>query len=770
MHTAQSLRTLLMLALIVPAIRDLRADGTQFWTAGSSKEFSQGESEGVSILAEEALSLAPELKLLLDSGQPFIWSLAAGPDGRVYAATGHEGQVLSIGAGGDTATVYDALEPEVMALAVDQGGDLYVGTSPEGRVYRVPGGKGQAETFFDPEEKYIWSMLFDSAGELVVAVGGQGGVYRVDRQGHGRRVLQSTEPHIICLALDRTGNILAGSSGDGLLFQVDRQDRVSILHDSNLKDLRSIAVDSENNIFAAGFELQSPTAQPRVMVPTPQGAAERPSDESEGQPGQEGEQPGQPIILRVPQAGPGLQSSSELYFLDQDRFVTRLWGGNGEAVMALGLDDRDQALFVSTKEKSNLYSIDRRGEQAFLASFPESEVTDFLAVEGRTLFSTSNLGKVYEVKRDYRPRGTFTSQVLNAGIPAEWGTLHWEGEVPSGTDLYFRTRSGNTARPDTTWSPWSDPFRGKAGEVIASPPRVNFQWQAVLSTDQPRVTPRLSNVAISYLRRNRAPMISPLRFMPQGMFVKPAPNPGDMEGENAYPYEVAKLMGQKKGSTDNPFQGKKEYQLGIRMAGWNANDANSDQLRFHVHYRGVEEKLWRPLALELEQNAVIFDTRGMADGKYLLRVTAHDSLDNPGGRALSAERVSPVFTVDNGAPELGGLSLSAGQGTILAAFRATDHASRIERAEVAVDAGPWQPVLPSDGILDSATEEFKVPLEGLSPGEHTVAVRVYDEFFNSAAASRSLTLPLIGIFPVGGWKSRCRGPPRPSPSQTFSIV
>ncbi|MEA1997404.1 MAG: hypothetical protein U9N45_07180, partial [Gemmatimonadota bacterium] len=517
------------------------ADGPQFWTIKSKNDFLSGRFDGVSILGNETLVLAPEVRLLDDTGEPFIWCMASAADGTVYAGTGHDGRVLSVTTEGDTATVYDALEPEVMSLAVDRKSDLFIGTSPEGRVYRLVKVGGEAEVFFDPEETYIWALAFGPKGYLYAATGPKGRVYRVSPSGEAVLLIDSEEQHIISLAFDREGNLLAGSSGSGLLYQVDPSGRVSILYDSSMKDIRSIVVDSRNNLYVAAFELQSPAAHAKMLVPQPEAAAEKPSDGETPKEGEPGKKP-EKIVIKIPSPTRGIMANSEIYLLDKDRFVTRIWRGAGEAVMALGMTENDRALFVSSKKKNYIFSIDRLGDINLLSSFSETEVTGFCRTRGRILLCTSNQGKIFELRPQFRTSGLFTSPVLNAGLPSQWGTVAWEGKDPSGTKVSFRTRSGNTARPDTTWSPWSSPFSGKPGEVVSSPPRQYLQWEASFSSSRAGVTPELSQVSVSYLRRNRPPLVSRVRFMPQGVHIKsPANSAARHSGGRDYPYEAKKL-------------------------------------------------------------------------------------------------------------------------------------------------------------------------------------------------------------------------------------
>ena len=70
---------------------------------------------------------------------------------------------------------YDSTEMEVHALAPAPGGGLYVGTSPDGRIYKVDA-KGQGTVFFDPDDKYIWSLIVDRDGNVFAGTGDKGTV------------------------------------------------------------------------------------------------------------------------------------------------------------------------------------------------------------------------------------------------------------------------------------------------------------------------------------------------------------------------------------------------------------------------------------------------------------------------------------------------------------------------------------------------------------------------------------------------------------------
>jgi hypothetical protein len=74
----------------------LLPSGTSTWEMSSYNDFVRGQFKDMSLSREGRLSLAPKVDTVFTSDQPVIWSAAEGPDGSVYAATGHRGRVYQI--------------------------------------------------------------------------------------------------------------------------------------------------------------------------------------------------------------------------------------------------------------------------------------------------------------------------------------------------------------------------------------------------------------------------------------------------------------------------------------------------------------------------------------------------------------------------------------------------------------------------------------------------------------------------------------------------
>jgi flavin-binding protein dodecin len=194
---------------------------------------------------------------------------------------------------------------------------------------------------------------------------------------------------------------------------------------------------------------------------------------------------------------------------------------------------------------------------------------------------------------------------------------------------------------------------------------------------------------------------------------------------------------------EQPPQGV--LQKGYQTVVWAAHDDNEDELQYAVYYRGENETQWKLLKDKLDQRFYSFDTTALPDGAYYLKIEASDSPSNPPAAALTAERESERFEVDNTPPVVEdfrvGLASGKMRGGHPVSFTARDATSAIDRAQYSLDGGDWILVAPSNNISDAPVEHYDFGVPSVSPGEHTLSVRVYDRFENIGTAKTTFTVP-----------------------------
>ena len=243
---------LLAALLVCAAAVTLLASKPVFWQTATINDFLRGDVENLSVDSHGRLVLGPATELFSETTSPFLWSIAAAPDGSLFVGTGNEGKVLKIDSAGKSSTFFDTTELEVHALALAPDGTLYAATSPDGRIYKIDRA-GKGTPFFDPEDKYIWSLSLDSSGNLYAGTGEKGVIYKITPDGKGAPFYQTKATHVITLAFQPDGQLLAGTESPGRLFRIDRAGKAFLLLDSSFQEIHAIRMDAQGNIFLAAL-------------------------------------------------------------------------------------------------------------------------------------------------------------------------------------------------------------------------------------------------------------------------------------------------------------------------------------------------------------------------------------------------------------------------------------------------------------------------------------------------------------------------------------
>ena len=126
------------------------------------------------------------------------------------------------------------------------GGGIYVGTSPQGKIYKVDA-TGKASVFFDPADRYIWSLAVDRSGNVFAATGDKGVIYKITPDGKGTVFYETKATHAMTLAFDTQGRLLAGTESPGRVFRIDPAGKPFVILDSSYNEIRTIRVDKDGN-------------------------------------------------------------------------------------------------------------------------------------------------------------------------------------------------------------------------------------------------------------------------------------------------------------------------------------------------------------------------------------------------------------------------------------------------------------------------------------------------------------------------------------------
>ena len=86
--------------------------------------------------------------------------------------------------------------------------------------------------------------------------------------------------------------------------------------------------------------------------------------------------------------------------------------------------------------------------------------------------------------------------------------------------------------------------------------------------------------------------------------------------------------------------------------GYTSSDDNNDKLVYEIEYRKAGRSGWVLLKEDFLGVKLDWNTNTVEDGRYEVRVTASDRLNNTTATALTVSRISEQFVVDNSAPEI----------------------------------------------------------------------------------------------------------------------
>ncbi len=718
-------RYAILLAAALPAAAP--AAGTRSWELSSYGDFLGGTFKNVALDREGNLGVAPSLDTVHESDQAVVWSLARAEDGTVYYGTGHQGAVFLVSPSGDGKLLWNAPEIEVFAVAVGPGGQLYAGTSPHGKVYKISE-DGEGTEFFDPGEKYIWSLLFDRDGRLIVGTGDGGKIYRVTRDGKGEAWFESGQRHVISLCLDQGGRVLAGTDPEGILYRV-QEGGAFALYDSDLPEVRSVAVASDGAVYFAAMG----GGMDRLLraIPSQQAGVQVQASAAATQAGVQVSRP--QVASTVTYAQPQVVYAGEraaLMRLVEGQAVEKIWSSNEENILGLTVENSaPPGVLFATDREGRVYRAGSDRRLSLLSQTGKAQMTSMLRATDGVLVGSAHGGALFRLSAEPADEGVFETAPRDTNGVSQWGRLTWKGRVPEGAAIEISTRSGNTYRPDLSWSDWSEVPSESGGSPVSSPPARFLQWRATL-----RGEARLDAVRVHYLPQNSAPVVKSLNIVPEAP--KPSGSSGAGSANTASSYSIT-VSASGSSSPPQPTGGEEPKTAPARKLAivWGAEDPDGDELRAELSFRGEGESEWKKIRDDLSGPRFSIESDALADGRYQFRVRVDDGKANPDDRALSAERISKPVLVDQTPPRVRALpSGAAGE----LRFEAEDEVSEIRLAEYAVDAGKWRPVLSDDGILDALREEFTLRPGDLDPGEHLVVLRVRDRAGNTALAKSLL--------------------------------
>ena len=615
-------------------------------------------------------------------GVQYVWSIVQTSDGKLYAATGPNGQLFEIDpASGSSKVLLDTDENNLLCLLSDGGDLLFAGSDPNGLVYRINRKTGEVFVVYDAAESEVTALARDARGNLYAATA------------------QASEP--------------AAGEAVHMTEQVGRPEAQPT----------GVPIPSDRPAPPKPPEdVPDPSPGEPLPIPRDSGGVKPKSmmiigtqpDDAEGNQEKQ-DKPDLETAAKIQQEPVGAFGGAEpvaegnaIYRIDRDGFVTEVFRAG---VLIYSMIERNGSLLVGTGTEGEVYQINPAAEEtSVLAKVDPKDVLCMLpAKDGRLLLGLANSGDIAELTSGFAPSGTFISPVLDAGQISRFGKIRLRGTLPGGSKLTVATRSSNVAgATDAGWSPWSEEVSAAQFVQVPSPSARFLQYRLRFSSDDGKESPTVEEIDVAYQMPNLAPKINSVTVTPG---------------------EVSPLTGEANPDTQ-------KYSIT-----WEATDANDDALAYNLYFRAGSRSPWILMKDKLTATTHEWETRTVADGTYQVKVQASDSSANPPGQGRTSSRVSDPVIVDSTAPVIGDLKTSTSGRDVTVEMKVVDRTGVIASASYAVDsASDWQTVLPSDSIADSPEESFRFTIPGLTPGQHQIMLRALDKRGNPAFESVAVTI------------------------------
>jgi outer membrane protein assembly factor BamB len=680
------------------------ATTTRLFRQTTAKDFEEGEATATMVAPPgEVLPGMKSTRVAIDAA--FAWCGALSRDrSTAYFGTGDRGRIFAVAAAGTAGAklLAEIDAPWVTALAVRPDGSLLAGSTPGGRVFAIDAKTGKSSVFAKLGTEHVWAIEHDAARATTYAATGDGGkIFAIDAKGHGRLLWDSGDKHVMSLAKDdkddKDGNaLLAGTADKAMLYRVHADGRAEALHDFDADEVRAI-VRGKGATYLAVNDFDNPAD---AKDPPPAGA-----QPAKGTRIVTGPAPASGAIARAD----AVKAKAAIYRLDDDGRIEQLFALADGYFTALLLDEKGN-LLASDGSQGKIYRIAPDRTVALAADISERQALAMVQTREGFLVGSGDIGAIYRVRSAQGAEATYLSKVFDAETPARWGHVWWTGS----RDLVLETRSGNTGKPDASWSSFlhlADVTHagGETTGGIRSPGGRYLQYRATL----PGRDSVLKGISIYYAPHNQRARITEVYLGDAPTLSVPA------AGGTATVAVPSAASARAHAST-----------LKLR---WKVENPDNDELIYKLWFRQEGDSVWRALGGPdpLGKPEYDWSTDSVPDGRYAIRVWASDEKVTPVDRALDHWFESPPFLVDNTKPEILGLAAHSTSVT----GRAHDVGSVISAIEFAVDGGEWRPAQPDDGLLDERDEAFTLQLpKSLAPGPHLINVRAWDSADNVGSA------------------------------------
>lgn len=504
----------------------------------SGTDFLPGETDQTVVSSTGTIRLAPPIKEV-DTGNWLdnVWSIHAmmvDEDGAIYLGTGPDAKVLRYGAG-LIQQVYpvedkspeadsDIANRHVFAMGKDLAGRLLVGVSGEkGRLIRLT--KESPEVVFEDERVcYIFAIAQDDDNNVYLGTGPEGLIFKLDPFCQNAEVLYDAQDNNILSLTVSNGMVYAGGDQRGLIYKIDpATKRATVLYDTDQDEITSLVVDGEGNLYAAATSAAAAMLQLKAKSTAMKNAPGRPDSDDDIEDIAEstalntanGDDDKQKSESKPAQPAPkpaSAKAAGHIYRITPDGFVTDVFS---EVAVFYDLLNFDGKLWLGTGNQGQLFTVDPGTEEkaVYYEDETSSQITSMLTAGEDLYMGLSNPPRLVKMAKGFTSRGVYTSALTDAGQPARWGKLQIAAVIPEDCEILMASRSGNVKEPnDPTFSDWTADVAVTDAIDLGCPLGRFCQYRLTLTSGDTAASPEIREVAAASVIPNLAPKISAVKL------------------------------------------------------------------------------------------------------------------------------------------------------------------------------------------------------------------------------------------------------------------
>ena len=706
-NTTIGLTVLLLSGIAVSA----NAGVTAKTTVQSYKHWSQGKSQSAFVTSQGSIRPGWETKRIAIPADG-IWSAALAANGDAYIGTDHKGTVYRVRQNKVTKLATIPGVVAVVSMTVDVSGTIYAGTMPKAQVWRInPTTAKSTRVTTLAKAETVWTLAFDSAGRYLYAgTGAQGTLVRIDpKNGKSRVVLKTQDKRILTMAAGLDGSIWVGTSDKGLVFRYDpKTDSARAMADFDANEITSMA-PYRGGVIVAANQLKGPSTSELKTRSAIHKLDKNKNKGQRAQPPKNGSTPGaDPAAARTSPPRRGARKGQGTLFQVYDDGRLRQIHALTQTYYTSVLTTDGGRIFAGSAQKGRIYLIEQDDSAATAFDVKETMIAKLLYRKKYGLWFVTTDGSALFKNTGLANKAVYVSKVFDTKVPSRFGKLSWRSKGK----LAVETRTGNTAEPEIGWSKWQKLSHirkhsgGQRSGNIRSLPGRYLQFRVHLRSPDASV----DQTSFYYLPQNLATRVQSISIS-RGLRNFVTTQQGPIKPRSP----VVKLQ-------------------------WKIANPDSDKTEYLLHVRRDGEAFWRPIETgnkPLTKTSFDWNTETFPDGNYRLRVTASDHSANSIHRSLQHNKMTSLFVLDNGKPQITDLRIRKSR----VSGRLRDKWTNIAEIAYSIDDAPWQIATTEDGILDSLDEHIRITLPKLPTGLHTFALRVADEAGNLGSVSTTFRVP-----------------------------